>query len=132
MGHGLHDLARHNAWATAQILEFCRGIDESTLHATTPGTFGTIIETMRHIIDSEASYLFRLTGAPWPRDDVVGLDVLVERATLLANTWEQFLATDRAAPPLRVPARIRDAIAALKVEHPALQFREIATICSVR
>ena len=96
MGHGLHDLARHNAWATAQTLAFCQGLDEPTLHATVPGTFGTIIETLRHIIDAEASYLFRLTGAwsahPWRGDDAVGLDVLAERAAVLATTWEHFLA----------------------------------------
>src|SRR5687768_545812 len=62
MGHGLHDLAGHNAWATAQVLAFCRGLDGPTLDATVPGTYGTIIETLRHLIDAEASYLFRLTG----------------------------------------------------------------------
>ena len=96
MGHGLHDPAGHNAWATAQVLAFCQGLDEPTLHATVPGTFGTIIETLRHIIDAEASYLFRLTGAwsahPWRGDDAVGLDVLAERAAVLATTWEHFLA----------------------------------------
>ncbi len=98
MGHGLHDLARHNAWATAQILAFCQGLDEPELNATVPGTYGTIVETLRHIINSEASYLFRLTGAwpeyPWPRDEAVGLEVLAERAALLATTLEQFLAGD--------------------------------------
>ena len=98
MGHALHDLARHNAWATSQLLEFCRGLDEPTLNATVPGTYGTIIQTLRHIINSETSYLFRLTGAwseyPWQRDEVVGLDVLAERAEVLATTWEQFLAGD--------------------------------------
>jgi uncharacterized damage-inducible protein DinB len=98
MGHALHDLARHNAWATAQILEFCQGLDEPTLQATVPGTYGTIIETLHHILDAEASYLFRLTGAwsdyPWQRDEAVGLDVLAERAAMLAATWDRFLAGD--------------------------------------
>ncbi len=98
MGHGLHDLAHHNGWATAQVLAFCQGLDKPTLETTVPGTFGTIIETLRHIIDAEASYLFRLTGAwpthPWCGDDAVGLDVLAERAAVLATTFEQFLAGD--------------------------------------
>ena len=96
MGHGLHDLARHNAWATEQVLEFLQGLDESTLNSTVPGTYGTVIETLRHIINSEAGYLFRLTGAwpthPWPDDYAVGLDVLAERAAVLATTLEAFLA----------------------------------------
>ncbi len=98
MGHGLHDLARHNAWATAQVLAFCRGLDGPMLDATVPGTYGTIIETLRHMIDAEASYLFRLTGAwpahPWHGDDAVGLDVLAERAAVLAAALERFLAGD--------------------------------------
>jgi len=98
MGTGLEDLAKHNAWATAQVLAYCGGLDESTLNATAPGTLGTIIETLRHVINSEASYLFRLTGAwdeyPWDRDEEVGLDVLAERAPMLAATLEQFLARE--------------------------------------
>ena len=53
MAHALHDPVRHNAWATTQILEFCRGLDEQTLNATVPGTYGTIIATLRHIIYCE-------------------------------------------------------------------------------
>lgn len=68
------------------------------MNATAPGVFGTVIETLRHLIDSEMSYLYRLTGAwperPWAYDEAVGLDVLQERAALLAATLEQFLAAD--------------------------------------
>ncbi len=62
MAHGLHDPTRHNSWATAQVLEFCRGLDGPPLNTKVPGTYGTIIETLRHTIDSEMSYLFRLIG----------------------------------------------------------------------
>jgi uncharacterized damage-inducible protein DinB len=56
MAHALHDSVRHNAWATAQILEFCRGLDEQTLNASVPGTYGTIIATPRHISHNGAPY----------------------------------------------------------------------------
>ena len=98
MGHRLHDLFRHNAWATSQILEVCRGLDEPTLNATVPGTYGTIIATLRHFLDSEMSYLFRVSGLwperPWQAGEAAGLAVLPERAALLATNWEQFLAGD--------------------------------------
>jgi uncharacterized damage-inducible protein DinB len=94
----LSDLARHNAWATAQVLAYCRGLDEPTLNATVPGTYGTIIETLRHIVASEASYIYRLAGYQpgllWREDRTVGLDVLAERVAALGSALEQFLATD--------------------------------------
>jgi uncharacterized damage-inducible protein DinB len=98
MAHGLDDLAKHNAWATRQLLASCRGLDQPTLDATVPGTYGSIIATLRHLIDAEMSYVFRLTEAwaerPWPYDEAVGLDVLEERAALLGTTLERFLAGD--------------------------------------
>lgn len=96
MGHQLHDLIGHNAWATAQILATCRGLDAALLDATVPGTYGTIIATLRHYLDSEMSYLFRASGLwperPWPAGEAAGLDLLGERAALLAATWERYLA----------------------------------------
>jgi uncharacterized damage-inducible protein DinB len=96
MDGGLRDLVRHNAWATNELLAYCGGLDVATLDETVPGTYGSIIETLQHLVDSEASYIRRLTGAwpdhPWKGDRVVGLEVLAERATILAATLEQYLA----------------------------------------
>ena len=93
-----NDLTRHNAWATVQVLKYCQGINESDLNATVPGTYGTIIQILRHTIDSESSYLFRISGAwdefPWARDEEVCLETLGQRAAVLAATWEQFLSND--------------------------------------
>lgn len=98
MTNGWRDLAGHHGWATATLLSYCQGLDDATLNATAPGTFGTIIETLRHMIDSEMSYLFRLTAAwperPWLYDEAVGVDVLLERAALLAETLRRFLSED--------------------------------------
>jgi uncharacterized damage-inducible protein DinB len=98
MGPGLRDLARHNAWANQQLLTYCRDLDEATLNATVPGTFGTIIDTLRHIVSAESSYIYRLTGfqpgLQWREDREVNLDVLTERAAALSTALEAFLATD--------------------------------------
>jgi uncharacterized damage-inducible protein DinB len=106
MAHALHDPLRHNAWATGQVLEFCRGLDERTLNATVPGTYGTILATLRHIINCEIDSLERLLGReqsdPWQLG-ATGLDVLTEQAARLATDWEVFLASDvdseRPLPP---------------------------------
>ncbi len=98
MAHALHDPVRHNAWATTQILEFCRGLDEQTLNVTVPGTYGTIIATLRHIIYCEIDFLDRLLGRsptdPWQLGETTGLDALMERGAVLATDWEVFLASD--------------------------------------
>jgi len=98
MGTGWRDLAAHHGWANADLLTFCQGLDEATLNATAPGTYGTIIATLRHLIDSEMSYVFRLTRAwperTWPYDEPVGIDVLLERSAMLAEAPEQFLVDD--------------------------------------
>lgn len=95
MGHALDDLARHNIWATAQILTYCRTLDDESINSTVPGTYGTILATLRHIIDSECSYLFRLTGAwselPWKWEDSYDFDILTDRADLLGRTLLDFL-----------------------------------------
>ena len=36
-----------------QVLLFCRGLDEHTVNVTVPGTYGTILATLRHIIYCE-------------------------------------------------------------------------------
>jgi uncharacterized damage-inducible protein DinB len=92
----LLDAFRHNSWATAELLGYCRGLDDATLRATVPGTYGSIVDTLAHTIKSEASYLSRLAGAwpgyPWPAADSASLDALAERAAELAPVWERFLA----------------------------------------
>jgi uncharacterized damage-inducible protein DinB len=98
MGNGWRDLAAHHGWATIELSTYCQDLDEVTLKATASGTYGKIIDTLRHLIDAEMSYVYRLTAAwperPWPYDEAVGIDVLLERASLLAETLAEFLAGD--------------------------------------
>ena len=92
----LLDAFRHNSWATAELLGFCRGLDDATVRATVPGTYGSIVDTLAHTIKSEASYLARLAGAwpgyPWPQADAPSLELLAARAAELPPVWERFLA----------------------------------------
>jgi uncharacterized damage-inducible protein DinB len=62
---------RHNAWATEQLLEFCRDLSGEQLTAPGMGTYGGILETFNPIVLSEARYLRRLAGSgpPWVDSD---------------------------------------------------------------
>lgn len=52
MGHGWRDVAGHHAWANVQLLAFCQGLDGPTLDTTVPGTYGTILETLQHLVEA--------------------------------------------------------------------------------
>lgn len=67
------------------MLDACRALSDEQLDSTADGTFGSIRDTLRHLIESEAGYATslghepdtRLTGEdPWP-----GFDTLVEMVT---------------------------------------------------
>lgn len=64
-------LFRHNRWANLRILDLCAGLSSEQLDATLVGTFGSIRDTLQHIVTSEQSYFSRIrTGRPArrPRD----------------------------------------------------------------
>lgn len=97
MNDGLVDAFRHSAWATQTLLACCRELSEEQLRATVTGVYGSVIDTLRHIVAAEASYLFRLTGEEpsWDRREASPPDLatLTQRAQELAQRWEQFLST---------------------------------------
>ena len=62
----LTNLYSHNLWANLRLLELCSALSEEQLTATMPGAFGPILETLRHIVTAEQSYLSRIsTGQPF-------------------------------------------------------------------
>ncbi|HEY3955038.1 MAG TPA: DinB family protein [Streptosporangiaceae bacterium] len=64
MNDALVELFRHKTWATLLLIEACQGVDPATLGATTPGTHGTIQDTLQHLVAADQSYLATVTGEP--------------------------------------------------------------------
>jgi uncharacterized damage-inducible protein DinB len=58
----LADAFAHHAWATLQLIETCKGMGEEQLQAAAQGTYGSIIDTLRHLAASDRSYLAVLSG----------------------------------------------------------------------
>jgi uncharacterized damage-inducible protein DinB len=58
----LVELIRYNNWANAQVLAACQKLAADHLAAAAPGTYGTIRDTLEHIIRAEADYVGRMTG----------------------------------------------------------------------
>jgi uncharacterized damage-inducible protein DinB len=88
------DAFRHNAWASKQLIAFCRQLSSAQLTAPGVASYGSIIETFNHYVGSDAGYLGGLTGArpDWPRGELVGLDELERRVDETHARWADFLA----------------------------------------
>jgi uncharacterized damage-inducible protein DinB len=64
----LTTLFRHNLWANMRILERCARLTDQQLATTVVGTFGSIRDTLQHIVTAERSYFSRIsTGRPYRR-----------------------------------------------------------------
>ena len=58
----LVELIRYNNWANAQVLAACQKLAAGQLAAAAPGSYGTIRDTLEHIVAADAGYVGRLTG----------------------------------------------------------------------
>jgi uncharacterized damage-inducible protein DinB len=92
----LADAFGHHVWATIRVLDACSDLDEAQLATTVPGTYGSIIETLRHIVDGDVFYLDVLRGgAPEPFDKEAS-DIPKLRAAMEAHdeAWQALVAAD--------------------------------------
>lgn len=61
----LTHLFRHHLWANLRLLDRCAQLTDDQLSARIPGSYGTIRETLQHIVRAEQSYFSRIsTGQP--------------------------------------------------------------------
>lgn len=51
----------HNLWANTVVFERCCELTDEQLNASIPGVFGSIRETLNHIMRAEKSYLSRIS-----------------------------------------------------------------------
>jgi uncharacterized damage-inducible protein DinB len=76
----LTTLFAHNTWANLTLLDFCEGLSDAQLDTTAIGCFGTIRDTLVHIVGAEVSYVERVNGRlpsqPIARDQFPGFAVL--------------------------------------------------------
>ena len=66
----LTTLFSHNLWANLRLLERCAALTSEQLDATISGAFGSIRDTLQHIVTAEQSYFSRIsTGQPRRRPE---------------------------------------------------------------
>jgi uncharacterized damage-inducible protein DinB len=76
----LTTLFAHNVWANLKLLDFCERLSDEQLDATAIGCYGSIRDTLWHIVGAEVSYVQRvndkLPPKPLPPDQFPGFEVL--------------------------------------------------------
>jgi uncharacterized damage-inducible protein DinB len=86
---------RHDAWATKEVLAFCRDLSEDQLEASVQGSYGDIMGTFNHLIRAHAGYLRAPAGTTpdWALQRVESndFDELLARVEGTARLWEEFL-----------------------------------------
>ena len=92
----LADAFEHNVWATIVMIDVCLELSPDQLDTSVPGTYGSILSTMRHTVGADAGYLFALTGGEVPEIDAESMDLAQLRAVMDRNgtAWAALLATD--------------------------------------
>ena len=76
----LATLFAHNVWANLKLLDSCEKLSAAQLDATAIGCFGSIRDTLLHIINAEISYVKRVNDkqppTPLPADQFPSWAVL--------------------------------------------------------
>jgi uncharacterized damage-inducible protein DinB len=58
----LADMFQHNQWANLALLDLCSTSPDEVLETAVPGTYGSIRDTLRHMVGAEERYVAALLG----------------------------------------------------------------------
>lgn len=107
-GSMLKDAFGHHVWATVTLIDVCLELGPLQLETAVPGTYGSIIETMRHTVGADASYLHVCSGGMSPEIEESEMDLAALREAMVAlgPAWDAFLALE--LDPEAVVVRHRD------------------------
>lgn len=92
----LADAFGHHVWATTRVLDVCASLDDAQLATTVPGTYGSILDTLRHLVGGDVFYLDVLRGGEPEPFDKPGSDISKLRAVMEAHeaVWQRLVAGD--------------------------------------
>lgn len=92
----LADAFAHHVWASLRLIDTCLALTQEQLGTAIPGTYGSILETTRHLVGSDAWYLHRMSGQRYPTIDEDQMDLPELRAAMERNgaNWSDLLAED--------------------------------------
>jgi uncharacterized damage-inducible protein DinB len=90
----LDDAFGHHVWATQRLIDACMAVPDEQLETAVPGTYGSIMRTMRHLVGSDSWYLFDITGDRSHRIDEKRMDLaeLRDAMAIDGRSWSRLLA----------------------------------------
>jgi uncharacterized damage-inducible protein DinB len=90
----LEDAFGHHVWATLELLDACIALDPGQLETAVPGTYGSILDTTRHLVGSDSWYLFVMSGERTPGIDEDHMSLAELRAAMVRDgeAWSALLA----------------------------------------
>jgi uncharacterized damage-inducible protein DinB len=90
----LDDAFAHHIWATLRLLDTCLALSPEQLETAVPGTYGSVLQTWRHLVGGDSFYLVALTGDDRLRIDEDRMDLASLRAAIVRDgvIWVRLLA----------------------------------------
>jgi uncharacterized damage-inducible protein DinB len=110
-GHSVLAAAfEYNAWANLKLLDYCAGLSDEQLDTSTVGGYGTIRETLEHMVCGEVSYVIRVNGnlppmricdggfsgfealrvaVSWAKEELLKLALSAKSDTLVFDSWPE-------------------------------------------
>jgi uncharacterized damage-inducible protein DinB len=104
----LTDAFGHHVWATLRVIDVCQALPPERLETSVPGTYGSILDTIRHTVGADASYLYALGGGRTALIDEDAMDLAELRAVMERHgpAWSSVL--DGELDPEAIVVRRRD------------------------
>ncbi len=92
----LEDAFAHHVWASLKVIDACLALEPAQLETSMPGLYGSIIDTVRHLVEADAGYLFVISDGERPAIDDDQMDLAQLRATMADDgpAWSAVLARD--------------------------------------
>ena len=103
----LEDAFAHHVWATVEVIDACLELSPDQLGTSVPGTYGSILDTVRHLVGADVAYLFVLTGGRISQIDEEAMELPALRAAMAScgPAWSALLEEERSPDEMVVRRR---------------------------
>jgi uncharacterized damage-inducible protein DinB len=90
----LADAFDYHVWASVRLIDACASLGPDQLTSGVPGTYGSIIDTIRHLVGADRSYLALLSAGAVREIEEAELGLSELRAAMAANAvpWAALVA----------------------------------------